>query len=65
MGPRRGVTSTCSRRRATRRSLAKAWALAFASPDFEDAVCAAAGAASACDSLVTRNLTGTPIHRSP
>ena len=44
----------------TGRSLAKAWARALAWPDFEDAVCAATWAASACDSLVTRTPDGYP-----
>jgi hypothetical protein len=37
-----------------RRALALAW------PDFEDAVCAAAAEASACDALVTRDSDGYP-----
>jgi predicted nucleic acid-binding protein len=37
-----------------RRALALAW------PDFEDAVCAAAAEASACDALVTRDPDGYP-----
>ena len=35
-------------------------ALAFAWPDFEDAVCAAAAEASGCDALVTRDPDGYP-----
>ena len=35
-------------------------ALAFACADFEDAVCAAAAEASACDALVTRDPEGYP-----
>ncbi len=35
-------------------------ALALAGPDFEDAVCAAAAEASACDALVTRDPDGYP-----
>jgi predicted nucleic acid-binding protein len=35
-------------------------ALTFAWPDFEDAVCAAAAEASACDALVTRDPLGYP-----
>lgn len=35
-------------------------ALTFAWPDFEDAVCAAAAAASMCDALVTRDPSGYP-----
>src|SRR5262245_12283222 len=35
-------------------------ALMFAWPDFEDAVCAAAAEASACDALVTRDPDGYP-----
>jgi len=35
-------------------------ALGFAWKDFEDAVCAAAAEASACDALVTRDPTGYP-----
>ena len=35
-------------------------ALTFAWPDFEDAVCAAAAVASACDVLVTRDPAGYP-----
>ena len=35
-------------------------ALAFAWPDFEDAVCAAAAEASGCDALVTRDPHGYP-----
>jgi predicted nucleic acid-binding protein len=35
-------------------------ALAFAWPDFEDAVCAAAAEASGCDAIVTRDPTGFP-----
>ena len=37
-----------------RRALALAW------PDFEDAVCATAAEASACDALVTRDPDGYP-----
>lgn len=39
-------------------------ALALAWPDFEDAVCAAAAAAAACDAIVTRDISGfrdTPV----
>jgi hypothetical protein len=35
-------------------------ALTFAWPDFEDAGCAAAAEASACDALVTRDAVGYP-----
>ena len=35
-------------------------ALAFAWPDFEDAVCAAAAEAASCDALVTRDPDGYP-----
>ncbi len=42
-----------------RRALALAWR------DFEDAVCAAAAEASACDALVTRDPEGYPTHHCP